>query len=131
MPILLARVAAVFSCLMMVACSNPEAEPERDPVPVVAQPIRMLPETLEIEAIGSARASTSAEIFPETAGRVTAVLFAAGDFIREGAPLLRLDARQEQLAVDAARVQVREADQLLGRYRRICLLYTSPSPRDS
>ncbi|MDP4538786.1 efflux RND transporter periplasmic adaptor subunit [Qipengyuania sp. DY56-A-20] len=119
MPILLARVAAVFSCLMMVACSNPEPEPERDPVPVVAQPIRMLPETLEIEAIGSARASTSAEIFPETAGRVTAVLFAAGDFVREGAPLLRLDARQEQLAVDAARVQVREADQLLGRYRRI------------
>ena len=103
----------------MTACSDSEPEAERAAVPVVAQPIRMLPEVLEIEAIGSARASTSAEIYPETAGRVTQVLFAAGDFVREGEPLLRLDARQEQLAVDAARVQVREADQLLGRYRRI------------
>lgn len=115
----LGRIAAVLSCFAMVACSDSGPEPEREAVPVVAQPIRMLPEVLEIEAIGSARASISAEIFPETAGRVTAVLFAAGDYIREGAPLLRLDARQEQLAVDAARVQVREADQLLGRYRRI------------
>lgn len=79
----------------------------------------MLPETLEVEAIGSARAATSAEIYAETAGRVTDVLFTAGDFVRNGQPLLRLDSRQEVLAVDAARVQVREADQLLGRYRRI------------
>lgn len=114
-----ARVAAVLSCFAMVACSDSEPEGEREAVPVVAQTIRLLPEVLEIEAIGSARASTSAEIFPETAGRVTQVLFAAGDFVQAGQPLLRIDARQEQLAVDAARVQVREADQLLGRYRRI------------
>ncbi len=88
-------------------------------MPVVAQAIRILPEQLEIEAIGSDRAETSAEIFAETAGRVTSVLFTAGDFVRKGQPLLRLDARAEQLAVDAARVQVREADQLLSRYRRI------------
>lgn len=86
---------------------------------MVAQAVRVLPEQLEVEAIGSARAATSAEIFAETAGRVTSVLFTAGDFVREGQPLLRLDARQERLAVDAAEVQVREADQLLGRYRRI------------
>jgi membrane fusion protein (multidrug efflux system) len=115
----LARIAAVLSCFAMVACSGSEPEAEREAIPVVAQPVRMLPEVLEIEAIGSARAATSAEIYPETAGRVTQVLFAAGDFVREGAPLLRLDSRQEQLAVDAARVDVREADQLLGRYRRI------------
>ncbi len=69
--------------------------------------------------IGSARASTSAELFPETAGRVTRVMFTAGDYVRKGQPLVQLDARRERLAVDAAEVQLREADQLLGRYRRI------------
>lgn len=110
---------AAFSCLGLTACSGTEPEAERDPVPVVAQEISFLPERTEVEAIGSALATTSAEIYPETAGRVTRVLFAAGDFVRSGEPLLQLDARQEQLAVDAARVQVREADQLLSRYRRI------------
>ena len=85
----------------------------------MAQNIRLLPEELEIEAIGSARATTSAEIYAETDGRVTNVLFSAGDFVRSGQPLVRLDSRQERLAVEAAQVDVREADQLLGRYRRI------------
>ncbi|RPF70949.1 efflux RND transporter periplasmic adaptor subunit [Aurantiacibacter spongiae] len=113
------RLAALVALLALGACSDDEAEPERDLPPVVAQQVRIAPERMEIEAIGSARAATSAEIFAETAGRVTAVLFEAGDYVRSGAPLLRLDSRQERLAVEAARVQVREADQLLARYRRI------------
>ena len=113
------RAFVLACCLVLSACSGSEAEPERAAVPVVARDIRILPEKMEIEAIGSARAETSAEIFAETAGRVTQVLFSAGDFVRSGAPLLQLDARAERLAVEAARVQVREADQLLGRYRRI------------
>lgn len=110
---------ACAALLLVTACGEAERDPAREAVPVVAQDISVLPEQIEIEAIGSARAATSAEIFAETAGRVTAVLFAAGDFVRKGEALVRLDARQERLAVEAARVQVQEADQLLGRYRRI------------
>ncbi|QQN75351.1 efflux RND transporter periplasmic adaptor subunit [Croceicoccus sp. YJ47] len=113
------RLLCVAWLVMLSACSGEEAAQERAPVAVVAQAIRTLPQTLEIEAIGSARAATSAKIFPETQGRVTEVLFSAGDYVREGAPLLRLDSRAERLAVEAARVDVREADQLLARYRRI------------
>ncbi|GAB5352782.1 Efflux pump periplasmic linker BepF [Qipengyuania sp. 483] len=102
-----------------MACGEAEPEPEREAIPVVAEEIRVLPEELEVEAIGSARAATSAEVYAETDGRVTSVLFSAGDFVRKGQPLIRLDARQERLAVEAAQVDVREADQLLGRYRRI------------
>ncbi|MDG6077881.1 efflux RND transporter periplasmic adaptor subunit [Erythrobacter litoralis] len=119
MPHALARLAILATSLALAACSEPEPEPESEAVPVVAQAVRVLPEQLEVEAIGTARAATSAEIYPETAGRVTSVLFSAGDYVREGEPLLRLDARQERLAVEAAEVSVREADQLLGRYRRI------------
>ena len=104
---------------LVMACGEPAPEAEREAVPVVAEEIRVQAEETEIEAIGSARAATSAEIYAETAGRVTSVLFAAGDYVREGQPLIRLDARQERLAVEAAQVDVREADQLLGRYRRI------------
>lgn len=111
-------LAAVLS-LGLTACSGSDPEQERKPVPVVAQEIQFLAEQSAVEAIGSARAATSAEIYPETSGRVTQVLFTAGDYVKRGDPLLKLDARQEQLAVDAARVQVREADQLLSRYRRI------------
>ena len=110
---------ACAALLLVTACGEAERDPAREGVPVVAQDISVLPEQIEIEAIGSARAATSAEIFAETAGRVTAVLFAAGDFVRKGEALVRLDSRQERLAVEAAQVQVQEADQLLGRYRRI------------
>ena len=112
-------VSAFAALLALAACSEAEGEPERAAIPVVAQPLRVLAEQNTIEAIGSARAATSAELYAETSGRVTRVMFSAGDFVRSGQPLLRLDARQEQLAVEAAQVQVREADQLLRRYRRI------------
>lgn len=112
-------LGGLLSSLALANCSDPEPDNQREPVPVVAQSVRILPEQAEVEAIGTARAATSAEVYAESAGRVTEVLFSAGDYVRKGAPLLRLDARQELLAVDAARVQVREADQLLQRYRRI------------
>ena len=89
------------------------------PVTVVAQPPRMLPERTRIEAIGTARATVSAELYPEAAGVVTRVRFTAGQRVAKGAPLVELDARRERLAVDLADVAVREAAQLLGRYRRI------------
>ncbi len=113
------RTIAVVSLALLSACSGDQAEQERPAVAVVARPVRVLPEQSTVEAIGTARAATSAQVFAESAGRVERVLFAAGDYKRQGAPLVELDARQERLAVDAARVQVREADQLLGRYRRI------------
>lgn len=112
-------LGGLLASLALASCSEAEPDRERQAVPVVAQSVRVLPEQTEVEAIGTARAATSAEVFAESAGRVTEVLFSAGDYVRKGAPLLRLDARQERLAVEAARVQVREADQLLGRYRRI------------
>ena len=108
-----------LGAVLLAACSSESSESSEEAVPVVAEDVRFLPEEVEVEAIGTARAVTSAEIFPETAGRVTRVMFSAGDYVRAGQPLLQLDARQERLAVDAARVQVLEAEQLLGRYRRI------------
>ena len=116
---LLNRTLGLLSAVLVAACSSGEGESSEEATPVVAEEVRFLPEILEVEAIGTARAVTSAEIYPETAGRVTRVMFSAGDYVRAGQALLQLESRQERLAVDAARVQVLEAEQLLGRYRRI------------
>ncbi|MDG5746810.1 efflux RND transporter periplasmic adaptor subunit [Qipengyuania sp. XHP0207] len=113
------RSLGMLGAVLLAACSSESGERDEEAVPVVAEDVRFLPEQVEVEAIGTARAVTSAEIYPESAGRVVRVMFSAGDFVRAGQPLLQLDARQERLAVDAARVQVLEAEQLLGRYRRI------------
>ena len=74
---------------------------------------------MQVQAVGSARAQTSADLYPESAGQVRAVRFSSGDYVQAGAPLVELDARRERLAVELAQVQVDEADQLLARYRRI------------
>lgn len=113
------RALGLLGAILLASCSSENEERNEEAVPVVAGDVRFLPEQTQVEAIGTARAVTSAEIYPETAGRVTRVMFSAGDYVRSGQPLLELDARQERLAVDAARVQVLEAEQLLGRYRRI------------
>ncbi|ARU17353.1 efflux transporter periplasmic adaptor subunit [Croceicoccus marinus] len=114
-----ARLLCALTLVFMGGCSGSEPDRAPDPVPVIAEPLQFLPRNTETELVGSARASTSAELFPETGGRVTGVMFSAGDYVRKGEPLVQLDARRERLAVDAAEVQLREADQLLGRYRRI------------
>ncbi len=114
--------AAVASALLFVmgGCGEKEGDDRaQEPVTVIAEKVPMVAEQVSIEAIGSARAATSAEIYPEAEGRVLDVAFGIGDYVRKGAPLIRLDDRQERLAVRLAEIAVKEAEQLLGRYRRI------------
>lgn len=105
--------------LAATACSSEtEERPERS-VSVVAQTASFVDEERIIEAIGTARAIRSAELYSEVSGRVTAVRFKPGAFVRQGQVLIELDARAERLALNLAEVRVEEAAQLLARYRRI------------
>ena len=84
MPRLDLRIFVLVSIgLLLAACAGAEDERTAEEVPVVAQEVRFVPEMSQVEAIGTARAATSAELFPETAGRVTRVLFSAGDYRSE------------------------------------------------
>ena len=109
---------------LLIACNgdggngSPPAS-NADAVRIVAHQVVHQPEVTRIEALGTARARASAVLFPETGGEVEEVLFKAGDFVEQGEPLIRLEAREERLAADLARVAVQEAEQLLARYRRI------------
>lgn len=105
--------------LAAAACSSEGGERPDRAVSVVAQRASFVEEQRVIEAIGTARAMRSAQLFSEVSGRVTAVRFKPGAFIRKGQTLIELDARAERLALNLAEVRVEEADQLLARYRRI------------
>lgn len=117
---ILVRAVLVPGILLSACGSDSAGRPSQPPpVRVVAQTVQMVAEQSELQAIGTARAATAAELYAESAGQVTAVRFTAGAYARGGAPLVQLDDRREQLAVRLARVAVAEADQLLARYRRI------------
>ncbi|MEO0466402.1 MAG: efflux RND transporter periplasmic adaptor subunit [Pseudomonadota bacterium] len=86
---------------------------------VIVQPVSFKADTSRVQAVGTARAKASAEIFPEVNGEVVAVNFTAGTPVEAGQILIRLEARAEELAVRRSEVAVRDAEQLLDRYDRI------------
>lgn len=111
--------SAIAALALLAACSAEREDRGDEAVTVVAQPVNFLADEEVIEAIGTARAARTAEIFPEVSGRVVAVRFGPGSYVRSGQTLVELDARRERLALRLAEVRVEEAEQLLGRYRRI------------
>lgn len=88
-------------------------------VPVVAYPATI--ETLRerISAIGTARALHSVTVFPESDGIVTAVNFNANSPVKAGDVLMALDARDEELALQLAKVRLADAQRLLDRYTSV------------
>jgi membrane fusion protein (multidrug efflux system) len=94
------------------------AEDVAAPAPVVVQEVRFASDAAVLEAVGTGVARAAVELYPEAAGRVTEVLFRAGGRVDAGAPLLRLDAEEEELSVELARVAIDDARQRLERYER-------------
>lgn len=94
----------------------PPARAAQSPAPVVVTPVRMASNAAVIEAVGTGDAAKAVTLFPEAAGRVTEILFEAGDYVERGDPLLRLDVDDEELAVELAHVRLQDARQQLERY---------------
>ena len=92
------------------------------PAPVVVTAVSMASNAAVIEAVGTGEAAKAVTLYPEAAGQVTEILFEAGDRVEQGKPLLRLDADDEELAVELARVRLQDARQQLARYEN-----TAPS----
>ncbi len=125
------RLAGLVLAIGVMACDGggSAGAPERGgprggagadrPVQIIAQTVAYERDEVRIEAVGTARARASAVLYAETGGEVTEILFNTGDFVAAGTPLLRLEDDEERLAVRLAEVSVRQAEQLLARYRRI------------
>lgn len=117
----LSVMAVTLSALAVAACSKAPETPRvaaARSVPVIAEPLRFERARTRAEAVGTARAAVSAEIYPATSGEVTRVNFEPGQFVREGDALVELDPRKERLAVEQAALQLEDAERLYDRYRR-------------
>lgn len=86
-----------------------------DAVPVITARATTEADTVTLELLGSAQARAAVSLYPEAEGEVAEVLFRAGQRVRAGQPLIRLDARDQQLAVELAEAQWRVADLVAAR----------------
>jgi biotin carboxyl carrier protein len=84
--------------------------------PVIVVAARYESSAAVVDAVGTGVALKAVTLHPEVAGEVVEILFGAGDYVEQDTPLLELDARDEQLAVDLAQVRLDEARQTLARY---------------
>jgi len=91
--------------------------PADDP-PVIVEDVRLERERVEIRAVGESRAVRSVTLHPAAAGEVTEVRFRPGQQVDQGEVLLRLDSRDQRLAVELGQLNVDDAELLLSRYRR-------------
>jgi|SRR5690554_141712 len=117
-----AGIAIVAVLLLLTACAdskqNGTAGPsERPPQVVLTQEVVYGRESVMVEAVGTSRALHSVSLRSRVEGEVTEVLFSAGDFVEAGQVLLKLDDRDERLAVELAQVELEEAQRRLNRYR--------------
>ena len=115
--------AILFLLLALVGCADSgedgEGGPgERPPQVVRTEAVTFDTESSVVEAVGTSRALRSVLLEPAVEGEVTEVLFSAGDYVESGQVLLKLDDRDEQLAVQLAQVELEEAERRLDRYRR-------------
>ncbi len=106
----LAAVAAMTGCTGEPQGEAPPAAARA--VPVIVEPLRFEHARTRIEAVGTSRAILSAELYPVTSGEVIAVDFEPGQLVEAGDVLIELDQREEELAVQAARLRLEDAERL-------------------
>jgi membrane fusion protein (multidrug efflux system) len=90
------------------------------PLPVRALPARNERLSLEIEALGTARANESIEVTSKVSNVVTAVRFTEGQQVRKGTVLVELDSEQARADLAVAEAALKES---ASQYRRSRELY--------
>ena len=116
--------AAAVTALALGACSEApdsggySARAGARTIPVIAEPLALEHAQTSIEAVGTSRAVLSADLYPATSGEVVAVNVEPGQLVNQGDILVRLDSREEALAVRLAKLRLEDAERLYDRYTR-------------
>jgi RND family efflux transporter MFP subunit len=115
-------IATLSALLVLSGCGEAQTEPQDRPakpaVRVIVETLQYEPERTHVEAVGTSRAMRSVDVYPATSGEVIAVDFEPGQFVSEGDKLIELDRREQELAVELAKLQLAEAKRLYDRYQR-------------
>ena len=115
-----ATAATLITAIVLSGCSDERKNTasSASPKPVITANVVWEHELTPVEAVGTSRARQTVALYPRVEGRVTAVNFAADQMVRAGDVLLQMDDRDEKLAVDLARVELKDAQRQLDRYQR-------------
>jgi len=88
-------------------------------IPVVATPSRIEHLSLEVEALGTARASESIDVTAKVSNLVTAIRFTEGQQVRKGDILVELDGAQARADLAVADAALKESASQLQRSREL------------
>ena len=88
-------------------------------IPVVATPARIEHLSLEVEALGTARASESIDVTAKVSNLVTAIRFTEGQQVRKGDVLVELDGAQARADLAVADAALKESSSQLKRSREL------------
>jgi membrane fusion protein (multidrug efflux system) len=91
----------------------------RPPVPVTTVTAAEEVWPAFIRAIGTVEAVKGVTIAPQVAGRVSAILFESGQFVRPGTPLVKLDSSIEEAELKEAQAQLNLAKLTLARAQEL------------
>lgn len=107
-------VLLLFALALSGACGRraPTEGPAQAPaaVPVTTAPVRAEEQPVTIEATGSFEPEESSDVAPDSSGRVVATPVDVGQFVKEGAVLVRLQGVDAGLRLDEARAAVSRAE---------------------
>lgn len=99
--------------------SGQSGAPDARRTPVVTAPVSLATINDRLQAIGTGRAKATVTVNPYTAGRLTRFLVQSGAHVEKGQVIAELDSETEAIAVDRARVGVKDAEAKLERVTKL------------
>ncbi|MCU1381320.1 MAG: hypothetical protein JWL71_17 [Acidobacteria bacterium] len=108
------RAAGIILAAALAGCNRQPAGPPpgqgMPPTPVTLAAARTTPIADSSEYVGSLKSLRSTTIQPQIDGQITRILVAAGDRVRQGAPLMQIDPRRQQAAVSSQQAELAAAE---------------------
>jgi RND family efflux transporter MFP subunit len=89
------------------------------PIPVVTAAVEIDDDGETVRSIGTLAAAQAVTLYPQVTGTVAEIAFKAGDKVKAGAMLLRLDDADQTVEVDRARIARDDAKAALDRAERL------------
>ena len=108
--------AAIAGCNR--APAGPPPGQGMPPTPVVLATAHAAPIEDASEYVASLKSLRSTTVQPQIDGQITKILVAAGDRVRQGAPLMEIDARRQQAAVSSQQAELAAAEAALNFARQ-------------
>jgi RND family efflux transporter MFP subunit len=110
----LALAGGAASALWLAGCSSPETAgsppPDRAALAVSIAPVVGIDEPVTVEATGSFQPDEASDVAPDTTGRVIATPVDVGQYVQEGAVLIRIQDVNAKLRLDEAKAAATRAE---------------------